>query len=52
MFFKSERSQNINLSENKIERLNKIIIEAVEQSGRSKIPELAFVDDLNILDFS
>ncbi len=47
-FFRSERSQKLNLSENKIERLQKIIIEAVEQSGRSRIPELVIEDDINL----
>ena len=50
-FFRSERSQKLNLSENKISRLNKIIIEAVEQSGRSRIPELIIDDNINIEDF-
>ena len=34
-FFKSSRSQKIFLNENKIKRIEKIIIEAVEQSGRT-----------------
>lgn len=40
VFFSSQRSQKLNISENKYIRLQKIIIEAAEQSGRSKIPEL------------
>jgi len=47
-FFRWERSQKFNLSENKIERLNKIIIEAVEQSWRSRVPELIIEDDLSL----
>lgn len=52
MFFRSERSQKLNLSENKIIRLNKIIQEAVEQSGRSFVPELVITDDIALWDFS
>jgi len=47
-FFRWERSQKLNLSENKIERLNKIIVEAVEQSWRSRVPELIIEDDLSL----
>jgi 16S rRNA (uracil1498-N3)-methyltransferase len=36
------------LSENKITRLKKIIQEAVEQSWRSRIPELIIEEDINI----
>jgi len=50
-FFKWERSQKLALSENKIERLNKIIIEATEQSGRSRVPELIIEDNINLEDF-
>jgi len=50
-FFKAERSQKLILSPNKIERLNKIIIEAVEQSGRSRVPELIIEDDIALDDF-
>ncbi len=50
-FFKWERSQKLVLSENKIERLNKIIIEATEQSGRSRVPELIVEDNINLEDF-
>ena len=46
-FFKSERSQNLKLSENKIERFNKIVIEAVEQSGNNIIPELHFLEKID-----
>ena len=52
LFFRSNRSQKLNLSPNKIDRLKKIIIEAVEQSWRSKVPELIFLDDLDLNDFS
>lgn len=47
-FFRSKRSQKLILSENKIQRLKKIIIEAVEQSWRSFIPELIIEDDINL----
>ena len=50
-FFKWERSQKLILSPNKIERLNKIIIEAVEQSGRSRVPELIIEDNISVDDF-
>lgn len=50
-FFRWERSQKLNLSENKIERLNKIIIEAVEQSWRSRVPELIIEDNISLEDF-
>ncbi len=50
-FFKSERSQKLILSANKMERLNKIIIEATEQSGRSRVPELIIDDNINLEDF-
>ncbi|NDK07948.1 RsmE family RNA methyltransferase [Candidatus Gracilibacteria bacterium] len=46
-FFKSERSQNLKLSENKIERFNKIVIEAVEQSGNNIIPEIHFLEKID-----
>jgi 16S rRNA (uracil1498-N3)-methyltransferase len=45
-FYKAERSQKLNLSLNKIERFKKIIIEAVEQSGRHKIPEFKLIDKI------
>ena len=40
LFFKADRSQKINISEKKIERFKKIIIEASEQCGRNTIPGL------------
>lgn len=46
-FFKSSRSQKIFLNENKIKRIEKIIIEAVEQSGRNVIPKLYFLENLD-----
>ena len=42
LFFKAERSQKLNLSDKKIERLNKIILEASEQCSRNIIPKLIF----------
>ncbi len=50
-FFRSKRSQKLILSENKITRLKKIIQEAVEQSWRSRIPELIIEEDINIENF-
>ena len=47
-FFRSEISQKLILSENKIERLNKIIKEAAEQSWRSRVPELIIEDDIDL----
>lgn len=44
-FFKSKRSQDLKLlSDSKLNRFYKIIIEAVEQSWRSIIPSLVFID--------
>jgi len=51
-FFKAERSQKLVFSDNKIDRLNKIIIEATEQSGRSRVPELIIEDNINLEDFN
>ena len=45
--FRSDRSQKIILSDKKIERLNKIIIEACEQSWRNKIPKLNILSSLS-----
>ena len=44
IFFKSERSQPFNISENKLERYKKIIIEACEQSWRNIIPEIKILN--------
>jgi len=40
IFFRSERSQKLILTDNKIERLKKISIESIEQSGRNIVPEI------------
>lgn len=48
IFFKSDRSQNLKISENKIERFKKIIIEATEQSGRNLIPEIKFIEKIEL----
>jgi len=40
LFFKAERSQKLVISEKKLERLKKIIVEASEQCGRNTIPEI------------
>ena len=47
IFFKSSRTQKLNISENKLVRLHKIIIEAVEQSRGNIIPELIFEEKQN-----
>jgi len=41
-FFQSDRSQKIHISENKKLRIQKIAIEASEQCGGSRIPEIEF----------
>jgi len=46
VFFSSERSQRLVLSENKKERLGKIMQEAIEQCGRNKIYTLEFRDQI------
>ncbi len=47
VFFRAERSQKLNITDNKIERFKKIIIEATEQSNRNKILEIKFMQILN-----
>ena len=47
-FFNSDRSQKLNITENKIERLKKVCIEAVEQSWWNTVPNLVFLDKLEI----
>ena len=49
VFFRSERSQKLVITDNKIDRFNKIIIEAVEQSWRNYIPELVIIDKFDFL---
>jgi len=44
VFFRSERSQKLVMSDNKMERLQKIAIESVEQSWRLHVPEIVFLD--------
>lgn len=51
-FFRADRSQDLRLSENKIERFKKIIKEASEQSNRNIIPKLNLLDKLDILNIS
>lgn len=46
-FWKAKRSQKIFLNENKIERIKKIILEAVEQSGRNKIPDFQIFEKID-----
>jgi 16S rRNA (uracil1498-N3)-methyltransferase len=46
IFFESERSQKLVLSDNKKERLKKISIEAIEQCGWNIVPSLEYVSEL------
>jgi len=46
--YRSERSQELRISNSKEQRLEKIIREAVEQSGRNLIPKLHMLDELDI----
>lgn len=46
-FWKAKRSQKIFLNENKIERIKKIILEAVEQSWRNKIPSFKILEKVD-----
>ncbi len=48
VFFSSERSQKLILSENKKDRLNKIIQESIEQCGRNKLCQLEFPTSLSL----
>ena len=48
IFFESNRSQEIFLSENKLHRFQKIIQESVELSGRNVIPEIIFTQDIEL----
>ncbi len=45
IFFRSKRSQKLNISENKIERFKNIVLEATEQSWRNLLPEIVFVNE-------
>lgn len=47
VFFQSERSQKLVLSENKKQRLQKIMQEAIEQCGRNILCELVYQDTLS-----
>lgn len=47
-FFRTHRSQKLFISDNKIERLKKIIIEAAEQSWRAIIPKISILDNFDI----
>lgn len=48
VFFSSERSQKLFINESRMNRLEKIIIEAVEQSGGNIIPSFTFYDSGDI----
>lgn len=47
-FFRTDRSQKLVISDNKLIRLEKIITEAAEQSGRAIIPKINISDDFDI----
>ncbi len=47
LFFRSSRSQKLRITQKKIERLNKIILESVEQSNRNIVPKLIIWDKIN-----
>lgn len=47
VFFRSERSQKLVISDNKKDRLQNIIAEASEQSWRNIVPELYILDKLD-----
>ena len=49
LFFRANRSQKLVISDKKIERLKKIIIEAVEQSNRNFIPWLVIWEKPNFV---
>lgn len=48
IFFRTDRSQKLVISDNKLIRLEKIIIEAAEQSGRAIIPQINILDNFDI----
>lgn len=48
IFFKAQRSQKIFLNDNKIDRIKKIIVEAIEQSFRNFVPEFEVLDNLDL----
>ena len=45
--YRSDRSQELRISDSKQQRLEKIIKEAVEQSNRNIIPKLRILDEMN-----
>lgn len=47
-FFRTDRSQKLVISDNKLIRLKKIITEATEQSGRAIIPQINILDNFDI----
>lgn len=50
VFYRSERSQKLIISDKKEERLKKIIIEAVEQSWRNFVPEFDLTSSSSLLE--
>ena len=51
IFFKSKRSQKLNITDNKKIRFQKIIEEATEQSNKNVVPKITYLEDLK-WDFS
>lgn len=45
IFFPADRSQKLALLDKKIDRFQQIIVEAVEQSGRNRIPRISIFQD-------
>jgi RsmE family RNA methyltransferase len=48
VFFKSDRSQKLNITDNKKKRFDKIVLEAIEQSDRNILPIIKYLDILNL----
>lgn len=51
-FFRSERSQDLKISENKLERFRKIVSESSELSNRNIVPEINFLDQVILKNIS
>lgn len=45
-FFKSKNSERINLSKNRVLRMNSILIAAIKQSGRLYLPKIKFFESI------
>ncbi len=46
IFFKADRSQKLNISNNKLKRFNKIVLEATEQSNRNSLLKFKIIDSI------